>query len=41
MLLTCRRVDHRDRVSGVIGLHHRTSLMAVAIARADPVLELA
>src|SRR5690606_20257032 len=40
MLCTCAWIDHRDRVSGIIGLHNRAGLMAVAIPGADAVLEL-
>ena len=41
VLLTCRGIDDRDGMTGVIGLHHRAGLMTVAISGADPVLELA
>jgi hypothetical protein len=39
MLAACRRVNDRNGVAGVIGLHHCARLVAVAIPRADPGLE--
>src|SRR6056297_3169606 len=40
VLVACRRVNDQDSVAGVIGLHHRASLMAVAVPGTDPGLEL-
>lgn len=40
VLAAGRRVNDRDGVARVIGLHHRTCLVAVAVPRANPALEL-
>jgi hypothetical protein len=33
------RIDHRHRLPGIVGLHHRTRLVALAEGRAGPLLE--